>query len=129
MSDLIIKESQLSVEAVIEKLKKAVVDNQFGILHAYDIQQTLADKGQILAEKCHIFEICNPVVAKNILEKEMNLAVLLPCRISVYSVQGITKVGMASPAKHAAQLSDVDVSALINPVEQTLIKIINQSIV
>lgn len=127
-SHLIVKDSQLGVEEVIEKLKEAVLNNKFGILHSYDIKQTLAGKGQTLEEECHVFEICNPVVAKNILEKDMNLASVLPCRISVYTMDGVTKVGMALPSKHIAQLTDVDLSALIEPVEQALINIIDQSI-
>ena len=128
MPDLIIKDSQLSVEEVIEKLKEAVPNNKFGILHSYDIKQTLASKGQTLTEECHVFEICNPVVAKNILEMDMDLASVLPCRISVYTKDGTTKVGMASPTKHIAQLTDLDLSLVIDPVEQALINIIDQSI-
>lgn len=128
MPDLIIKDSQLSVEEVIEKLKEAVPNNKFGILHSYDIKQTLASKGQTLTEECHVFEICNPVVAKNILEMDMDLTSVLPCRISVYTKDGTTKVGMASPTKHIAQLTDLDLSLVIDPVEQALINIIDQSI-
>lgn len=128
MPDLIIKDSQLSVEEVIEKLKEAVPNNKFGILHSYDIKQTLASKGQTLNEECHVFEICNPVVAKNILEMDMDLASVLPCRISVYTKDGATKVGMASPTKHIAQLTDLDLTLVIDPVEQALINIIDQSI-
>ncbi|MDC0430833.1 DUF302 domain-containing protein [Candidatus Thioglobus sp.] len=128
MPDLIIKDSQLSVEEVIEKLKEAVPNNKFGILHSYDIKQTLASKGQTLNEECHVFEICNPVVAKNILEMDMDLTSVLPCRISVYTKDGTTKVGMASPTKHIAQLTDLDLSLVIDPVEQALINIIDQSI-
>jgi uncharacterized protein (DUF302 family) len=58
----------------------------------------------------------------------MNLASVLPCRISVYTLDGATKVGMASPSKHIAQLTSEDVSSLIEPVEQALINIIDQSI-
>ena len=97
-------------------------------MHSYDIKQTLASKGQTLTEECHVFEICNPVVAKNILEKDMDLASVLPCRISVYTKDGATKVGMASPTKHIAQLTDLDLSLVIDPVEQALINIIDQSI-
>ncbi|WP_162146609.1 hypothetical protein [Candidatus Ruthturnera calyptogenae] len=45
MSGLYIKSSQLSVSGVIKRLKKAVIDNRFGILHIFDIKQTLADRG------------------------------------------------------------------------------------
>ncbi|MCH9645736.1 MAG: DUF302 domain-containing protein [Proteobacteria bacterium] len=129
MPDLYIKDSQLSVDEVIKKLKEAVPNNKFGILHSYDIKQTLAGKGQELTEACHVFEICNPVVAKNILEKDMNLATVLPCRVSVYTQGGVTKVGMALPSKHIAQLSSADdLSAITGPVEQALINIVDQSI-
>jgi uncharacterized protein (DUF302 family) len=130
MSDLYIKDSSLGINEVIEKLKEAVPNNQFGILHSYDIKQTLAGKGQELTEECHVFEVCNPKVAKDILEKDMNLATVLPCRISVYTQDGATKVGLALPSKHITQLSDADeLSSLIDPVEQSLIKIIDQSVV
>ncbi len=129
MSDIYIKDSQLSVDKVIEKIKEAVPNNQFGILHSYDIKQTLAGKGHELADQCHVFEVCNPKVAKDILEKDMNLATMLPCRISVYTQDGATKVGLALPSKHITQLSDADdLSSLIDPVEQSLIKIVDQSI-
>lgn len=129
MSDTYIKSSQLSVDEVIEKLKEAVPNNQFGILHSYDIKQTLAGKGQTLAEDCHVFEVCNPKVAKDILDKDMNLATMLPCRISVYTQDGATKVGLALPSKHITQLSDADdLLSVIEVVEQGLIKIVDQSV-
>lgn len=130
MSDLYIQSSQLNVDEVIEKLKEAVPNNQFGILHSYDIKQTLANKGQTLTEECHVFEVCNPKVAKDILDKDMNLATVLPCRISVFTQDGATKVGLALPSKHITQLSNSDeISSLIDPVEQSLIKIVDQCVV
>ncbi len=129
MSNVYIKSSQLSIGEVIEKLKQAVIDNQFGILHVFDIKQTLADKGQELAEECHIFEVCNPKIAKNILEKDMNLSIMLPCRISVYIQDNVTKVGLSLPSKQISQLSNANgLLLLVEPVEKRLIKIVNQSI-
>ncbi|QKQ24655.1 DUF302 domain-containing protein [Candidatus Ruthia endofausta] len=129
MPDIYIKNSQLSVSEVIEKFKQAVTDNQFGILHVFDIKQTLADKGQELAEECHIFEVCNPKVAKDILEKDVNLAIMLPCRISVYTQDNVTKVGLALPFRQIAQLSNINrLLPLVEPVEKSLIKIVDQSI-
>lgn len=129
MPDIYIKNSQLSVSEVIEKFKQAVTDNQFGILHVFDIKQTLADKGQELAEECHIFEVCNPKVAKDILEKDVNLAIMLPCRISVYTQDNVTKVGLALPFRQIPQLSNINrLLPLVEPVEKSLIKIVDQSI-
>ncbi|MBW5290493.1 MAG: hypothetical protein Rsou_1638 [Candidatus Ruthia sp. Asou_11_S2] len=122
LCQIYIKSSQLSVGEVIEKLKRAVIDNQFGILHVFDIKQ-------ILAEECHIFEVCNPKIAKDILEKDINLAIMLPCRISVYTQDNVTKVGLALPSKQISQLSNANgLLSLVEPVEKSLIKIVNQSI-
>lgn len=129
MSDTYIKDTQLTVEQVINNLKVAVAEHQFGILHTYNIAQILASKGQNLDEECHVFEVCNPKIAKQILDKDMSLASVLPCRISVYTKQGQVKIGMALPAKHVQHLSNVPgLSALIETVEQQLIGIIDQSI-
>ncbi len=50
-------------------------------------------------------------------------------RISVYTQDGVTKVGLALPSKHISQLSDADgLSALVNPVETSLLNIVDQSI-
>ncbi len=69
-----------------------------------------------LTEECQIFEICNPKVAKDILEKDINLATMLPCRISVYTQDNVTKVGLVLLSKQIVQLLNAnELLSLVEP--------------
>lgn len=87
-------------------LQEAVKKHGFGVLHTYDLKQTLASKGFDLPDACYILEICNPQQAIKVLTEDMGMNVALPCRVSVYSDSGKTKIAMAQPTKMLAALSD-----------------------
>ncbi len=54
-------------------------------------------KGVDFPNECQILEICNPQKAKEVLTDDMSMNMVLPCRISVYSEEGKTKIGMIKP--------------------------------
>ena len=99
-------DSNKSVAQAAEDLAKAVAANGFGVLHVYDLKQTLASKGVELPNECRIFEVCNPRQASKVLQNDMNLSVALPCRIAVYEVNGRTRVATLRPTELLAELSD-----------------------
>jgi uncharacterized protein (DUF302 family) len=49
--------------------------------------------------------VCNPQQAAKVLSTDMRLNMALPCRISVYTEQGRTMIGMISPAAILSSLS------------------------
>lgn len=79
--------------------------NEFGVLHIHDLGNTLRSKGIVFAENCKVFEVCNPVQAGKVLSTDMRLNMALPCRISVYTEQGKTMIGMIKPVPMLAALS------------------------
>jgi len=85
------------VQAVAD-LESAVKNHGFGVLHIHNLGTTLRNKGIGFAEECKIFEVCNPQQAANVLSCDMRLNRALPCRISVYTEQGQTKIGLIKPA-------------------------------
>ncbi|HZW59220.1 MAG TPA: DUF302 domain-containing protein [Woeseiaceae bacterium] len=87
-------------------LEKSVIKHGFGVLHVHDLGSTLRDKGISFAEQCKIFEVCNPVQAARVLSADMRLNMALPCRISVFTDGGKTKIGLIKPAKMLSSLSD-----------------------
>ncbi len=101
-----IVQSDKSVNQVTADLEEAVKRHSFGVLHCYDLKETLHNKGVELENECRILEICNPHKAKAVLDTDMSMNVALPCRISVYSEGGVTKIGMISPKAMLAALSD-----------------------
>ena len=66
---------------------------------------TLRSKGIAFAENCKVFEVCNPGQAGKVLSTDMRLNMALPCRISVYTEQGKTMIGMIRPVPMLAALS------------------------
>ena len=92
-----IVETQKTIEQAATDLAQAVADNKFGVLHIYDLKETLKSKGIEFENECRIFEICNPVKAKEVMTEDMSMNMALPCRISVYQEGGKTLIGMIKP--------------------------------
>jgi uncharacterized protein (DUF302 family) len=95
-----------SFEAACTVLQEAVQSGGFGVLHVHDLGLTLRNKGQRFAEECRVFEVCNPAFAAQVLAQDMRLNMVLPCRISVYTENGHTLIGMLPPMDLLPMLSD-----------------------
>jgi len=100
-----IVESSKTFEQAATDLEAAVKRNEFGVLHIHDLGNTLRGKGIAFAEQCKVFEVCNPKQAGKVLATDMRLNMALPCRISVYTEQGKTRIGMIKPVPMLAALS------------------------
>jgi len=101
-----IVESAKSIDQASTDLETAVKRNGFGVLHVHDLGTTLRSKGIAFDEECKVFEVCNPAQAAKVLSADMRLNMALPCRISVFTEKGKTKIGLIKPAAMLATLSD-----------------------
>lgn len=121
-------ETQKSVNQAEADLCAAVQRHKFGVLHIHDLQETMKKKGVDFENACRILEICNPKSAKEVLTADMDMNFALPCRVSVYSDHGKTKIGMIKPADMLKSLSDSPVLARVaEEVEESMIKIIEEA--
>jgi uncharacterized protein (DUF302 family) len=98
-------ETDKTPAVAVEDLRAAVAKHGFGVLHAYDLQETLNSKGFPLPHACHILEVCNPEQASKVLTEDIGMNIALPCRISVYEENGQTKIATALPTKLLSALS------------------------
>ena len=89
----------------VADLDAAVRRHQFGVLHVHDLGATLRGKGQPFAGECKVFEVCNPGQAAKVLAADLRLNMALPCRISVYTENGETRIGMVEPERMLGMLS------------------------
>jgi len=101
-----IVETDKSFDAAVAALDAAVKHKDFGVLHVHDLGGTLRSKGMDFHEQCKIFEVCNPVQAAKVLATDMRINMALPCRISVYTENGKTMIGLIRPGDMLASLSD-----------------------
>ena len=115
-------------ETASADLEKSVIEGKFGVMHVHNIGNTLRGKGVDFAEDCNVFEVCNPKIAAKVMAEDMLLNMALPCRISVYTQNGSTYIGMIKPEKMLSSLSDkVNLVAIAKEVEQTLISMIDNA--
>jgi len=121
-------DSDKSVSDAARDLEAAVRKGGFGVLHVYDLKQTLEDKGVALSAECRIFEVCNPQLAATVLGADMNLSMALPCRISVYEADGRTKIGTIKPTVLLGLLAqNVELASIARGVENALENMIDEA--
>jgi len=116
------------VDDAARDLEAAVRKHGFGVLHVYDLKETLTKKGYPLAPHCRVFEVCNPQQATRVLQQDMRLNMALPCRISVFEDDGVTKIGTTPPTETLRALSqDREIVAIAAAVETTITAIIDDA--
>jgi len=121
-------ETEKSFDQATADLDAAVSRHGFGVLHIHDLGSTLRSKGVAFNKQCKIFEICNPKQAAKVLSTDMRLNMVLPCRISVFTEGGKTRIGMVRPAEMLSSLSqDPVLSKVAEEVEAKTTQIINET--
>jgi uncharacterized protein (DUF302 family) len=123
-----IVESDKAFDAASADLEQAVIRNGFGVLHVHDLAATLRSKGVPFDEQCRIFEVCNPKQAGRVLSADMRLNTVLPCRISVFTEKGRTRIGLLRPVAILSALSqDPDLVATAEEVERATIGMVDEA--
>ena len=121
-------ETDKSFSQASTDLSSAVVRHGFGVLHVHDLASTLRSKGIAFDEECKVFEVCNPGQAAKVLSADMRLNMALPCRISVFTEKGTTKIGLIKPAQMLAALSrDAALVQVAKEVEDKTIQMVDEA--
>lgn len=109
-------------------LEAAVQRHGFGVLHVHDLGATLRSKGIEFEEECKVFEVCNPAQAAKVLSVDMRLNMALPCRISVFTEKGMTRIGMIRPVPMLTVLSqDAALVQVAEEVEKKILQMIDET--
>ena len=122
----VVVDTPKSFEEACNALEAAIPQHGFGLLGSHDLGTTLRNKGISFGEQCRIFEVCQPQQAARVLASDMRLNMALPCRLSVYTEAGQTRIGMISPVAMLSPLSDdTALQAVAAEVEATTRAIID----
>ncbi|HYO28196.1 MAG TPA: DUF302 domain-containing protein [Azonexus sp.] len=123
-----IVETAKTFDLAAADLESAVKNHGFGVLHVHDLGNTLRSKGVAFEEQCKVFEVCNPLQAARVLATDMRLNMALPCRISVFTENGKTKIGLIKPAPMLATLSgDATLLQVAKEVEEKTILMVDEA--
>jgi uncharacterized protein (DUF302 family) len=92
------KTTDLSYEQAIAKVTEELKKEGFGVLTEIDVKETLKKKLNVDFRPYKILGACNPSLAHQALEKEVELGMFLPCNVIVYrSNDGRTVVSAVDP--------------------------------
>ena len=80
--------SSKSLDEIERGLQESAARHQFGVIAVHDLRDTMKKKGVDLDIECRIYEVCNPLQAKRVLETDGAISTALGCRISVFGSQG-----------------------------------------
>jgi uncharacterized protein (DUF302 family) len=123
-----IVETDKSFAQASTDLEAAVKRHGFGVLHIHDLGTTLRSKGISFDEQCQVFEVCNPGQDAKVLSVDMRLNMALPCRISVFTEKGKTKIGLVKPVQMLSALSqDEALVQVAKEVEEKTIQMVDES--
>lgn len=124
-----IVETPKPVDQAVADLEKAIVAHHFSVMHVHNLQQTLEKKGYDLRHACCVLDVCNPQQAVKVLNEDMGMSVALPCRISVYAENGVTKLAMIKPTAVLSMLSHSPLlQDLAEQVESVLVKAMDEAV-
>ena len=117
-----------TVSETAAALQTAVKANHFGVMQVHNLKETMEKKGVEFSRECLIFEVCQPQQAKKVLDQNMSVSTVLPCRISLYEESGKTILATLKPTTMLAMFNSPQLEGVAREVEDTIIKIMKEAI-
>jgi len=124
---LITFSSNKSISDVTQALEAAVKSQKFGVMQIHDLKESMTKKGIEFEKDCLIFEICQPDQAKKVLDQNMSISVVLPCRISIYEEEGGTTLATLKPTILLDLFNTPQLEKVAQEVEDTIVKIMKEA--
>ena len=115
-----VQEVPLGFEEAVTRIEAALKTEGFGILCQIDIQAKLKEKLGVEFGKYVILGACNPPIAYQALQQEINLGLLLPCNAIVYEQTGRIHVGVVDAAKMLSVVGNPAMEGMARQVNEKL---------
>ncbi|MGB3367780.1 MAG: DUF302 domain-containing protein [Acidaminobacteraceae bacterium] len=122
------KSTNKNLNDAIESLENNLKENGFGVLWQLNFKEKLQEKGLEFKEDFVILEVCNPKQAKEVLEKNIHIGYVLPCKMVVRSENDKVYIGMTSPEALIGLFESPELIEVAKSVEETLKNSIEASI-
>jgi uncharacterized protein (DUF302 family) len=119
--------SDKSLSQTAADLQIAAQRHRFGVMHVHNLKETMAKKDVQLGRECLIYEVCQPQQAKKVLEQNVGVSAMLPCRISLYEENGQTVLATLKPTALVEFFDEPALRPVAREVEETLLKIMTDA--
>ena len=123
------KTVNLPYAAAVEKTRDALKEEGFGVLCEIDLKEKLKEKLGVDFRNYVILGACNPPLAYQTLQQEIDIGLLLPCNVIVYESDETGKsVVAAIDAKTMLSVvgGNATLDAVASEVNEKLQRVVNQ---
>lgn len=103
-----------------------MVENGCQVIHTCDVAATPCSDG-ISHGPLKIVEVCNARYANEVLQKDVNVALMLPCPIVVYTEAGETRIGTLRASALTTFCPDSGLDQIAGNIEKIVRRIIDQA--
>lgn len=108
----------------VEKTRAALKEEGFGVLCEIDIKEKLKEKLGVDFRNYVILGACNPPLAYETLQQEINIGLLLPCNVVVYEDAGGAVVAAIDAAKMLSVVGNPKLNATAEVVNEKLRRVV-----
>ncbi len=116
-----IRTTRLPFADALAQIEAALKAEGFGILCQIDIQAKMKEKLGIDFPRYVILGACNPALAQQALQRDINLGLLLPCNAVVYEENGQVRIGAVDAERMLSVANQPEMKALAMQVNQRLL--------
>lgn len=120
------KAVQLPYSEAVEKTRAALKDEGFGVLCEIDIKEKLKEKLDVDFRNYVILGACNPPLAYESLQQEIDIGLLLPCNVIVYDDAERTVVAAIDAAKMLSVVGSPQLNATAAVVNEKLRRVVER---
>lgn len=122
-----IVESEKSFYEACFDLPPVVQRLGFVVLHHHDLSESMRRKEIDLDDDCQTFDVCNYRLMEKLVAIDMKLNLHTPWRISVFTQNGATKIGILRPVAMAEPSGNAAWLRLASEIEEKLVQIVDEA--
>lgn len=111
---------KMSFVDAVARIEGALKTEGFGVLCQIDMQAKLKEKLGVDFPRYVILGACNPPLAQQALQQDINLGLLLPCNVVVYEEDGQVHVGVIDAVRMLSVANHPEMDGLARQVDEKL---------
>ena len=105
---------------VRQRFEEAAAENRLSVLGVHDVGERLRAKGLQFDRKYYVYEVCNPVAAKKVLDTNVRIGTALPCRVSIYTDGGDVVLETLKPTAMLSMFGEPTLDGTAREIEAAI---------
>lgn len=116
----------VSFEDAVERTRRALADQGFGVLTEIDAKATMKKKLDVEMDPYLILGACNPKLAHQAIGMEPRVGAMLPCNVIVRQAEGGVEVSAIDPVASMTAIENQDLKRVAGEVRDLLGKAVER---